>query len=57
MRGVTGDLLEGVAPTSGAETLAPARRRGRPRKVDQPQPEPKLDFVEWWKPGWKERLR
>ena len=47
----TGDLLEGVAPTRGAETLAPARRRGRPRKVNQPQP------VEWWKPGWKERLR
>ena len=52
-RGVTGDLLEGVAPTRGAEPLAPARRRGRPRKVEQPQ----SDVVEWWKPGWKERLR
>jgi hypothetical protein len=56
-RVVTDDLLEGVAPTSGAKTSAPVRRRGRPRKVDQPQPEPKLDFVEWRKPGWKERLR
>ena len=44
-------------PTHGAEPLAPARRRGRPRNVNQPQPEPKLDVVEWWKPGWKERLR
>ena len=46
-RGVTGDLLE------GAEPPAPPRRRGRPRKVEQPP----SDVVEWWKPGWKERLR
>jgi hypothetical protein len=47
--------LEGIAPTRGAETLAPARRRGRPRKVAPPEPE--QDFVAWWKPGWKERFR
>jgi hypothetical protein len=56
-RVVAGDLLEGVTPTRVAEPLAPARRRGRPRKVAPPQPEPEQDFVEWWKPGWKERLR
>ena len=27
------------------------RRRGRPPKVQQPEPE----YVEWWVPGWKER--
>ena len=30
------------------------RRRGRPPKIRQPG---KPDFVEWWKPGWRERLR
>ena len=30
-----------------------ARRRGRPPKISQPEAE----FVEWWKPGWKERFR
>ena len=47
-------LPEGAAETM-ATPSAPARRRGRPRKVVQP--EPASDFVEWWKPGWKERLR
>ena len=54
---MTGDLLAGIAAASAAETLAPARRRGRPSRVEQAQPEPELDFVEWWKPGWRERLR
>lgn len=39
---------------------APARRRGRPPKVRQPEPEPQAtqqsDFIEWWVPGWKKRL-
>jgi hypothetical protein len=30
-----------------------ARRRGRPPKINQPEAE----FVEWWKPGWKEQFR
>jgi hypothetical protein len=30
-----------------------ARRRGRPPKISQPEAE----FVEWWKPGWKDRFR
>jgi len=52
-RMMTGDLLEGLEETATAatETPAPARRRGRPPKINQPKP------VEWWKPGWKERLR
>ena len=29
------------------------RRRGRPPKVHQPEAE----VVEWWVPGWKERIR
>jgi hypothetical protein len=29
------------------------RRRGRPAKSDQPEAE----FVEWWKPGWRDRIR
>ena len=47
-------LPEGAAETM-ATPSAPARRRGRPRKAVQP--EPASDFVEWWKPGWKKRLR
>ena len=38
-----------------AEPPAPTRRRGRPRKVIEPEPE--SDFVEWWKPGWKGQFR
>jgi hypothetical protein len=34
---------------------APPRRRGRPPKVREPEAAP--EFVEWWRPGWKERLR
>ena len=30
-----------------------ARRRGRPAKSDQSEAE----FVEWWKPGWRDRIR
>jgi DNA repair exonuclease SbcCD ATPase subunit len=57
-RVMTGDLLAGIAEVGEAETATPARRRGgRPRKVEQPQPEPDLEFVEWWKPGWRERFR
>ena len=41
------ELPEGEAP--------PKRRRGRPPKVREPEPE--TEFVEWWKPGWKNKLR
>jgi hypothetical protein len=43
--------------TGGNGMTAPttqARRRGRPPKVSQPDD---AEYVEWWKPGWKERLR
>ena len=46
--------------TTAAVEPAPARRRGRPPKVRQPEREPaadaQADFVEWWVPGWKKRL-
>jgi hypothetical protein len=50
----------GAAPVGaenavGAEPDAPVRRRGRPRKVHQP--EPGSAIVEWWKPGWRDRYR
>ena len=42
-----------VKPSGSEATMKQPRRRGRPPKVSQPEPE----FVEWWKPGWRERLR
>ncbi len=48
------------APVPSEEPVLP-RRRGRPPKVRQPalelEPEAQADFVEWWVPGWQERLR
>jgi hypothetical protein len=61
------DLPAGIAGTkpgregdAGAEITveevqAPARRRGRPPRVSQPEPD--SDIVEWWKPGWQDRYR
>ena len=45
-----------VATDQGA-TQQPVqpRRRGRPPKVREPEPE--SEVVEWWKPGWKEQFR
>jgi hypothetical protein len=37
-----------------AATAILTRRRGRPPKVRQPE---ETDFVEWWKPGWRDRIR
>jgi hypothetical protein len=48
-------LPEGIAEAMVIQPPAPARRQGRRRKVVQPEPE--SDVVEWWKPGWNERLR
>jgi hypothetical protein len=45
------DLAAGTSKT----TSKTGRPRGRPRKT--PQAEPDADFVEWWKPGWKDRYR
>jgi hypothetical protein len=43
-----------TAGSSKADTQpAQPRRRGRPPK-DRP---PEAEYVEWWKPGWKARLR
>lgn len=49
-----------IVPTTAREPIGndvaqptQARRRGRPPKISQPEAE----FVEWWKPGWKERFR
>jgi hypothetical protein len=39
-------------PEIDAEQAPQVRRRGRPPKVREPEPE----FIEWWKPGWKARL-
>jgi hypothetical protein len=36
-----------------AITMKPPRRRGRPRKASQGE----TAFVEWWKPGWREKLQ
>jgi hypothetical protein len=44
-------LPEAVSPDATA--TAKPRRRGRPPKISQPE----SDIVEWWKPGWRERLR
>ena len=40
-------------PAGGSDKVKQARRRGRPAKSDQSETE----FVEWWKPGWRDRLR
>ena len=40
-------------PAGGSDKVKQARRRGRPAKSDQSEAE----FVEWWKPGWRDRLR
>jgi hypothetical protein len=40
-------------PADGSDKVKQARRRGRPAKSDQSD----AAFVEWWKPGWRDRLR
>ena len=52
---VTGSEITSLAvkPSGSQATMKQPRRRGRPPKVSQPEPE----FVEWWKPGWRERFR
>jgi hypothetical protein len=42
-----------VAPPETADGNAAPRRRGRPPKAQQQEAE----VVEWWLPGWKQRLR
>jgi hypothetical protein len=43
----------GPAPKAGNGARTVARRRGRPSKDDPSASE----FVEWWKPGWRDRYR
>jgi hypothetical protein len=51
---VVGTRSDTAVTTGSADgTVKQARRRGRPPKAAQAG----LDFVEWWKPGWRERLR
>jgi hypothetical protein len=55
-RGGPGRKVGRAAATAAPSDVAQptqARRRGRPPKISQPEAE----FVEWWKPGWKERFR
>jgi hypothetical protein len=40
-------------PAGGADKRKQVRRRGRPAKSDRLETE----FVEWWKPGWRDRSR
>ena len=40
-------------PVGGSDKVEQARRRGRPAKSDRLETE----FVEWWKPGWRDRSR
>ena len=40
-------------PAGGNDKQKQGRRRGRPAKSEQPEAE----FVEWWKPGWRDRIR
>ena len=40
-------------PAGGSDKVKQTRRRGRPAKSDQSETE----FVEWWKPGWRDRIR
>ena len=40
-------------PAGGSDKVKQTRRRGRPAKSDQSEAE----FVEWWKPGWRDRIR
>ena len=40
-------------PSAGGDKVEQPRRRGRPAKSDQSEAE----IVEWWKPGWRDRIR
>ena len=51
------DQVRQMTPPPASEVIAPVKREGRPRgsvpkltKADESEP------VEWWVPGWKERL-
>ncbi len=52
--GPVGRPGKGVTIGDTAEAIGGgARRRGRPPKITQSG----SDIVEWWKPGWRERIR
>jgi hypothetical protein len=51
---VTDSTVVVLTPTlTGTESPVQPRRPGRPPKVKEPESE----IVEWWVPGWKDRLR
>jgi hypothetical protein len=45
--------VRSLSATDGSRTVPQRSRRGRPPKVREWETE----FVEWWKPGWREKLR
>jgi len=45
--------MPATEPSAGGDKVAQPRRRGRPAKSDQSEAE----IVEWWKPGWRDRIR
>jgi hypothetical protein len=47
---IRGRAVSGTLPTKDGTA---SKRRGRPPKVRETESE----FVEWWKPGWRERLK
>jgi chromosome segregation ATPase len=47
---IRGRAISGTPPTKDGTA---SKRRGRPPKVRKTESE----FVEWWKPGWRERLK
>jgi hypothetical protein len=42
-----------IEPSADGEKVEQPRRRGRPAKSGQSEAE----IVEWWKPGWQDRIR
>jgi hypothetical protein len=40
-------------PSAGGDKVAQPHRHGRPAKSD----ESGVEIVEWWKPGWRNRIR
>jgi hypothetical protein len=42
-----------IEPSGGSDKQKQARRRGRPAKSVQSA----AGFVEWWRPGWRDRIR
>ena len=48
-----GKSMPTTEPSAGGGKVEQVRRRGRPAKSDHSEAE----IVEWWKPGWRDRIR